>query len=225
MPALFRGELSPRLVDRVRHLARPGWARSIVVRRVVSGALVLAAVVTTVVGHRNDESRSVVVAAHDLRPGQTVAPDDLSVVSVPGGLIPTGALRMTADATGRTLVGRVRTGEILTDVRLLSSHLPAQLTGRREARLVPVQLADDTVASLLREGDVVDILTVRGGESAPSAVLARAAIVALTVGSGRDNALSPSGAARRPVLLAMAEVDAHRVAAAGLDGPLTVVVH
>ncbi|MDY6808884.1 MAG: SAF domain-containing protein [Actinomycetota bacterium] len=225
MPALLRGELSPRLVDRVRHLARPGWARSILVRRTVSVALVLAAVITTVVGHRNDESRSVVVAAHDLRPGQTVVADDLAVTSAPGGLIPTGAVRMTADATGRTLVGGVRGGEILTDVRLLSAHLPTQLTGRRDARLVPVQLADDTVASLLREGDVVDILTVRDSDSAPSAVLARAAIVALTVGAGSGSTLSPSGAARQPVLLAMAEGDAHRVAAAGLDGPLTVVVH
>lgn len=225
MPALFRSELSPRLVDRVRHLTHPGWARSIIIRRAVSTALVIAAIITAVVDHRSDESRAVVVAAHDLLPGHTVAPEDLTVTSAPGGLVPTGALRMTADAIGRTLVGRVRGGEILTDVRLLSAHLPTQLTGRRDARLVPVALADDTVASLLREGDVVDVLTVRDNASAPSAVLARGAIVALTVGPGSASALSPGSGPGRPVLLAMDEGDAHQVAAAGLDGPLTVVVH
>ena len=74
------------------------------------------------------------------------------------------AVSMT-DAVGRVLAGPVRSGEALTDVRLVGSSL---LT--RGGRLVaaPVRLADPATAGLLHAGDRVDVLAVRTDE--PQAV-------------------------------------------------------
>ena len=88
------------------------------------------------------------------------------------------------------------------------------------ARLVPVRPADASVGSILREGDVVDVL------SPDSVVLARGAIVALTAGlSPATGPLSGAGSASAPILLAMDEQAAHRVAAVGLDSALALVLH
>ncbi|MFW0795647.1 SAF domain-containing protein [Gordonia sp. CPCC 205515] len=226
MQLMSRDSLSPRVTDRVRHLLRPGWARSVLVRRTVSVLLIIAAVAVTVAGHRSAQERSVVVSAHDLLPGHTLAPTDLAVREVPGGVLPAGALRLTADAVGRTPAGRVGAGEILTENRLLSSHLPIALIGRDDARLVPVRLTDESVATLLQEGDVVDVIA--ASDDAPhadSTVLARNAVVALRVTSAEQRSLTAGRNDARPVLLAMDEESAHKVAATGLDTALAVVLH
>lgn len=209
---------------------QPGWIRAVMIRRGAALALVMTALVLTVVEHRSAGAHSVVVAAHDLMPGHRVTATDLRVQEVPRELIPTGTLRMRADAVGRLATGRIRAGEIVTDTRLLSPQLPAQLSGLSDARLVPVHLADQTTADLLREGDVVDVLAATTAADEPGAthrpaVLARDAVVALTSGEPSTNSLTTSRSAPRPVLLAMAEAAAHRVASAGLDASLAVVVH
>ncbi|MBD1321264.1 SAF domain-containing protein [Gordonia hankookensis] len=224
MHPMSRDRLSPRLVDRVRHALRPGWARSVMIRRGASVLLVVAAVTLTLFGHRGAEMRSVVVAARDLIPGESIVATDLTVREVPGGLIPAGTLRLTADGVGRTAVGPIGAGEMVTDSRLLSPRLPSRLTGDDDARLVPVRLSDESVATLLRTGDVVDVLTA-SAEKPEAAVLARAAVVALTSDKSAAGVLSGGATAGRPVLLAMDERAAHRVAAAALDAPITVVVH
>lgn len=178
----------------------------------------VAAVVFGVAGTRADGDVEVLVAAHDLRPGQVVESGDLQPRRVANRTVPDGFLTDVTPAVGRTVTGRVRAGEILTDARLLSSHLPADLTGIDDARLVPIQLSDDAVTSLLRPGDVVDVLT----EEAE--VLARRAVVALHAVEPQSGGLAPSRTAA-PVLLAMDAAAAHRVAAAGLDTSLAVVLH
>lgn len=218
MQRFSRGSLAPRLVDRIGHAVRPGWARSVLIRRAAAVALVIAAVAVSVAGQRGGQDGSVLVAAHDLLPGRTLAADDLTTRRVPTDLVPPGALRLSADGVGRTVVGRVRAGEIVTDTRLLSPRLPGQLTGRRDARLVPVRLAEESVSSLLRAGDVVDVITTEAD------VLARAAIVATDTPAETPSRTAGRTAAA-PVLLAMDADSAHRVAAAGLDTALAVVLH
>ncbi|MCG7635107.1 SAF domain-containing protein [Gordonia McavH-238-E] len=211
--------LGPRLRDRLSSALRPGWTRNLLVRRVAAACLVVAAVVIGVAGTRADGDVEVLVAAHDLLPGQIVESGDLRSHLVAGRTVPDGVLTEAAPAVGRTVTGRVRGGEILTDARLLSSHLPADLTGIDDARLVPIRFSDDAVTSLLRPGDVVDVLT----EDAE--VLARRAVVALHAAEPQSGGLAPSRAAAAPVLLAMDAAAAHRVAAAGLDTSLAVVLH
>lgn len=212
--------VSARWRDTVGAAMRPGWVRSVMVRRAAAVGLVLLAVGLGIVGHADQTARTVLVAAHDLRPGQMLQADDMSPREMPGGLVPGGAIRLSADAVGRTVVARVGAGEIITDTRLLTPRLPFQLTDDPDARLVPVRPADDAVTSLLREGDVVDVLTPEED------VLARAAVVALTAGDGAaSGGLTAGPRTTQPILLAMDETAAHRVAAVGLDSALAIVVH
>ena len=218
-PALPRRTgLAPRWRDRLGYALRPGWTRTVLVRRGASIILLVAAVAVGVAGQRTTGEQPVLVAVHELRPGQPLTAEDVTVVRVPSSLMPDGALVSPAEGLGRTVAGRVRVGELVTDARLLTAHLPADLTGLDDARLVPVHLADETLTSLLRSGDVVDVL------SPEAEVLARGAVVALPAGDAGSGGLT-ARSATRPVLLAMAEASAHRVAAAGLDAPLAVVLH
>lgn len=210
--------LSPRWGDRLSSWLRPGWIRAVIIRRTAAIALIIAAAAFTVSDHRATQEQSVVVAAHDLTPGQTLTGTDLAIVRVPGTALPDGALRLSADGVGRTVTAAMRPGEIVTDLRLLSSRLPAALRGERDSRLVPVRLSDDAVADLLREGDVVDVL------SETSEVLARNAVVALGAGR-RAGGIAATNASARPILLAMRSSEAQRVATAGLKSALTVVLH
>ncbi|WP_437340145.1 SAF domain-containing protein [Gordonia rubripertincta] len=211
--------LGPRLRDRLASAVRPGWTRTLAVRRLVAAVLIITAAVIALAGTRADGEFEVLVAARDLLPGRVVTADDLTPRLVVGSAVPAGALSDAALATGRTVTGRVRTGEMLTDTRLLSSRLPADLTGVDDARLVPVRLSDEAVTSLLRPGDVVDVLT----DSAD--VLARRAVVAIHTGQNSPTGISAGRSTVAPVLLAMDAAAAHRVAAAGLDSSLAVVLH
>lgn len=188
----------------------PGTARirAGTVRRAAAAALLVAAAAVAVVGGSDPDRNAVLVAAHALRPGTALTPDDLAVVHVPRGAALPGGLNAPQQAVGGRLATAVGAGEAITGSQLLSSRLPAALTGLPSARLVPVRPADSAVAGLLRSGDVVDVLDEQ------ARVLAAGAVVAV-----------PGSASDAPALLAMAETAAHRVAAAGLSNPLTVVLH
>ncbi|MDL9938960.1 SAF domain-containing protein [Gordonia sp. ABSL1-1] len=229
-----RTTLSPRLIDRLRHLTRPGWVRTVLIRRSLAVVLLLVAVTVAITGRNAAADRRVLVATHDLLPGHILTAGDLELRDLPGSLLPDGSLTRAEDGTGRTTTGRVRTGEIITDARLLSPRLPGALTGQPGARLVPVRLADDSTTALLRAGDVVDVLSpadVPAGIGPPVAreaspagrVLAYGAVVAVPA-EAADGGLTGHSAGR-PVLLAMEESAAHRVAAASLDSALAIVLH
>lgn len=212
-----RSALGPRIRDRIGYAFRPGWARSVMIRRTASLALVAVAVAVGVSGQRSTADAPVLVAAHDLLPGHLVTGADLRQLRYPVDLVPAGALRLSIDGEAHTVTGPIGAGEVVTESRLLSPRLPTQLTGRADARLVPIRLADDTVATLLRTGDVVDVL------NAQAQVLAGGAIVALVPTPA--SATPTRSTTSPPILLAMTETAAHKVAGAGLDVPLAVVLH
>jgi Flp pilus assembly protein CpaB len=141
-----RGRLAPAaLVDAVaRH------------RVLLSAGLAAAAVASSlsVVAPGAEPVSVVVAAAHDLPAGTELTAGDLTVLRLPAGAVPAGALRGSDEAAGRLLAGPVRRGEPLTDVRLLGAGLvPA---GDHVA--VPVRVADPAVGHLLQAGDRVDVL-------------------------------------------------------------------
>ncbi len=244
MPA-DRFRLSPTIPDRLRTVARPGWTRTLALRRGLAIVLLVASIVAAVVAHRGERQVTVMIAAHDLAPGMELSSNDLSELRISPSAVPDGALRMTRDGVGRTVTGPVHRGEMVTDVRLLSPRLPAQLTDDADARLVPVRLADDAVVRLLRAGDVVDVLTEapesgslaadantvadESNSRSPAAptptsgrVLVRAAVVAVVAA---PESRAARGSTAPVIMLAMGERDAHTVAGATLAAPLTVVFH
>lgn len=115
----------------------------------------------------------VLVAAHDLAPGTTLTDADLTTGSFRPGSVPQGTVSLR-DALGRRVLGPVRAGEPVTDVRLLDSALLARYPG---ASAVPVRLGDADAAALLRVGDRVTVLAADPQASGPAVAVAEGAPV------------------------------------------------
>lgn len=93
------------------------------------------------------------VAAHDLPAGHTLTPSDLRSVTRPSNETPPARL---ASGTGLVLATPLRTGEILTDARVLG---PGLLAGQAPGTVaVPVRLGDSAASAIVRAGDRVDVL-------------------------------------------------------------------
>src|SRR5687768_16605610 len=102
----------------LRLAGRPGWRRTLVLRRTAAAALVVLALVLALAPGPGAGAVPVVVAAADLASGSTLAVEALVVRRFPPDLVPAGALADPARAAGRVLVGAARAGEPLTDARL-----------------------------------------------------------------------------------------------------------
>src|SRR5436305_5093272 len=159
------------------------------------------------------------VAVRDLPSGAVLHASDVRLADLPDALRPEGVLSDAQSVDGRLLVGAVRAGEPLTDVRLADA-LPG--SGDPGTATVPVRLADAAVAELLRPGQRVDIVAASeaGG---PASVLAAGGSV-VTVGRGEPGrALGPPD--KGPlVLLALPSAVATQVAATSLERPVTVTL-
>lgn len=215
--------LGPSWTDRLSEFTRPGWARTVVIRRVGAAALACLALALLVRGDPGSDRSPVVVAAHDLQPGRVLTDSDVELVQREAGSLPDGTVTAVSEVSGHTLSGPTRAGEPLTDLRVLGPRLAAAAAGVEDARIVPLRLADPAVAELLREGDRVDILTVdpdmpSNPDRTPDAtILAAGAVVVLVTPSttGREQR-------DRVVMLALPASEATTVAAASLTHAITV---
>ena len=109
-----------------------------------------------------------VVAARDLAAGTALGPDDVTVVRLARSAFPRGSLTSVAQVTGRALVGAVREGEVLTDVRLAGAGVLSGLPAGFVA--VPVRLADGGALRLVQPGDRVDVHAVAVSDHGAAAV-------------------------------------------------------
>lgn len=228
-----------RLRSALAELPRPPWSDGVVPRRLVAVGLLATAAVLALRGDPDDRRTDVVVAARELPPGHTLDPSDVRTVGRETAGLPEGFAGDPAAVLGATLTGAVRAGEILTDVRVVGPRLAAAAAGTPDARIVPIRLADDAVASVLRAGDRVDVVaapaeaapaeaaweersrrTAGADATRPVRVLATDAAVILV--SGADE---PRDAGDRVVLVALDARHATAVAAASLQTALTVVFH
>ncbi|WP_063128293.1 SAF domain-containing protein [Nocardia fusca] len=201
---------------------RPAWADGVLLRRVLAVLCALAAVTLFLRGDPAHARGSVVVAARDLPPGHLLAAADLRLASYPPDATPDGAAADPAPLLGAVLTAALRAGEVLTDVRVVGPRLAAAATGRPDARIVPIRLADTAITEILRAGDRVDVVAAGAEDPALAQTLAVDAAVVLVSGPPAE---SGKRHAERVVLVAM---DAHRaavVAAASLHSALTVIFH
>ncbi|GAB2560940.1 SAF domain-containing protein [Nocardia heshunensis] len=164
----------------------------------------------------------VLVAARDLAPGEVLADSDVRIAPRETATLPAGALHAAGQVRGATLAGGLAAGEIVTELRVVGSRLAAVAAAAPDARIVPIRLADNAVAELLRAGDRVDVVAGAdsGGTGRPARLLASDAVVVLV--SGADGG---RGRADRVVLVALDARRATTVAAASLRTALTVVFH
>ncbi|WP_246023613.1 SAF domain-containing protein [Nocardia yunnanensis] len=195
---------------------------TVLLRRVGAVALLVVAGFLAVRGDPGAGRTPVLVAARDLGPGQVLGDGDLRVAGRETGTLPSGALREADKVRGATLAGALAAGEIVTDVRVVGPRLAGVATGAADARIVPIRLADNAVAEILRAGDRVDVVAGEdsGGGGRPARLLASGAAMVLV-----SSAESGRGRTDRVVLVALDSRRAAAVAAASLRTALTVIFH
>ncbi|MBJ7337871.1 SAF domain-containing protein [Mycolicibacterium sp.] len=214
--------LNPTVTSRIAQRLRPDWTRTVAARRTAAGGLVVLAAVAALRPDPADGRADVVVAARDLSPGVELAEADLRIESRSATTIPDGSQTRTGDLVGATLTGPARRGEVLTDVRVLSSRL-ADATAGPNSRIVPVYPTDGALLDLVRPGDVVDVVALSEpsdgtAEDRPRVVATSAVVVLVSAKSkdvGRDGV----------VLIALPVVAANEVAGASLSQAITLTFH
>ncbi len=135
LPASLAGPSLP-LPPALDSLAERWWAAPPRMRLLVGALLVvvvLAAGVGNLAATPYGHPTTVLVAAHDLPPGQRLSPQDLRPRTVPEELVPDGALR---SAEG-VLASALPTGAIATDRHLGDGGWAANLAEDRAAVAVP----------------------------------------------------------------------------------------
>lgn len=125
-------------------------------RRPLAALCAALAVGAAVQAHSPAQPRrtSVLTAVHDLAAGSVLRPEDVRAAAYDPDSVPSGSLS-AAGAVGRTVAGPVRSGEPLTDARLVTSSL---LAGYPGLVAVPLRIGDPGAVRLLRVGDRVDLL-------------------------------------------------------------------
>ncbi len=241
------GELSSGRLARLRRtLATPGRARSVLLRRALAAAFLIAAVFS--VAHGARENPQVAVFARDVAAGEVLEDSDIEWRRVPASLIPATAVA-PGEQAGAVALTAATAGEIVTTTRLLSPELtslslPGGAVGENIYQaesgpwhMVPLRLAEPEVAGLLHHGDTVSVVTARedttgledpaAAEEAGEAAGARTPEVIATGGRVITTSLSTADAGGgRPgtILLALQDEAAAAVAAASLSLPLTVII-
>lgn len=212
--------LDPSLLDRLRRAVRPDWSRTPTARRVVAGGLVILAAVAAWRGDPRTEYTDVVVTVRDLAPGIELTAADVSLEARATPAVPIGAHTRVDAVVGATLAGPARSGEILTDVRMLGPRLADSAAGP-DARIVPIPLADAALMDLLRPGDVVDIVAAPPDEVTEARLIATDAVVILV--SAKDSGLAARNG--RVVLVALPAAAAKAVAGVSLVQAVTMTLH
>jgi len=191
--------------------------RTVLARRRPLAALCAAtAVVAAVHAARPSAAPTVevTVAARDLVAGTVLRADDLEVRRYPADTAPVGS---DPRAVGRTLAAPVRSGEPVTDVRLVAPPLVAAYP---DLVAVPVRIADAEAVSLLRPGDHVDLVAADPRRATASYVAMGVPVLALPV--PEDHAEAPGAALTgRLVVVAVSPSDVARIAGAAATGLLS----
>jgi pilus assembly protein CpaB len=205
------------------------------------GAVVTAAIALAAIRHylqererellatsaRAQETRSVIVAAHDLRQGETIAATDLAIRQVPArfvasdGLGPDGAARLV----GRRLTRGRRSGDAVAEADL-DAPAGVALSARVQEGMRAVTIPVDELGSLaeqLRPGDRIDLYFFPqvGGEASRIGLLLSQVRVLAT---GSDSGGGVRAGDYSTLTLELAPEDAERVALAQHAGQLSIVL-
>ncbi len=205
--------MSPVLLTGPRWQGRPGAHRRARLRRAASasllgiGVLVAGRAVEDEIAPRTE---TVLVAAHDLAAGATLAAGDLASVERPRGSGPAPAHADPNKALGGVLATPVRAGEEITPSRLVGPDLLAGQPPGTRAIWLPAASSDALTA--IAPGARVDV-HVRG---VTGAVLRGVVVLALSGGRGVSGGLiGADDAGGAGLLVAAPGVNAARVL--GLD--------
>jgi pilus assembly protein CpaB len=170
-------------------------------RRLAAVTLVVAAGLIAMAPRQATGGNQLVTFAGDLPIGARIESQDLLLVN--SGPAPDGAVGDPSQVVGRELAGRVRRGEVVTDVRLTDPVGPDPGPGRVA---VPIRPADPAIVELLGPGMHVAVISV--SEAGEATALATDAVV-LAIAAAPER-----GSTDRSVVLAVPADAADRIVAA-----------
>lgn len=195
--------------------------RSVLARRRPIAALCAAVAVAAALqaGSPAPPRRTMVLTAvHDLDAGVVVRASDLHRTAYNPESVPAGTFSHESAAVGRTTTGPVRSGEPMTDARLVTSSL---LSGYPGLVAVPVRIGDAGAVRLLRVGDRVDLLAADPqGESTAHVVGRDVPVLAIP----REGEQSPGLTSGALVVLGLPDASTTTVAQASVSAFLSVVL-
>lgn len=158
--------------------------------------------------------RTVLVAASELAGGTVLAQPHLERRAIRAVDVPAGALATPEQAIGRAISAPVAAGQVLTPLALAAPR-----AGPSSGRVVaPVRLSDAGLVSLLRPGDVVDLVGT-DEQDGGAAVVARGARV-VTV--PQVDLEATAGSTGGLVLVEVTAATATDLAQAAVAGPLSL---
>ncbi len=160
----------------------------------------------------------VLTAAHDLAAGVTIGSSDLRRVAFEPASVPEGTIARAGQAVGRTTAGPVRSGEPVTDTRLVTASL---LAGQPGLVAVPVRIGDPGAVRLLRVGDRVDLLAADPQGDGPASVLGEDVPILAVPRAGEESPGLTTGAL---VVVGLPDATARSVAQASVSAFLSVVL-
>lgn len=181
-------------------------------RRLLAATFTALAVLAGLTSLRpSDDLEPVLVARHDLRSGHVMTPDDVRTASMPPRAVPEHALGRD-DAVGRRVAGPMRTGEALTDVRVVR---PGALAGYGDDAVLTTVRVDPVEARAIGVGDRVDVIAVDPDGESPAEIVARDVEI-VTVPDAEDAESAGLG-------VVTTEHGALALAQAGLSSRLSVI--
>lgn len=169
---------------------------------------------------------SAFAAARDLPAGETLGPGDLTLLSVPHDLVPSGSYGSNDSPHGKQLAVALRKGQLLSDSQLLGPGLLAGSPSGTAA--VPLRMADPASIQLLSPGQLVNVVMTTGDsfdQTAASQVLAAAVPVLWTSGHGSEAGQWLAAGETEGLMVVAADADqARRLAGASTQGKLFFVL-
>jgi pilus assembly protein CpaB len=166
------------------------------------------------------------VAARDLAGGAPLTGPDLRVERLPTVDVPAGILPASTMVVGRLLAAPMRTGEPLTDVRILSASL-LNATHEPGDVAVPVRVANGPATlALVRAGDLIDVIASpdSDGSGPPAGFTVVHDVRVLATPSNRDGNDNGSGDTAGLLIVAATPRQAATLARASTGTQLSVAV-
>lgn len=163
-------------------------------RRIIAAALLMLALALclSVLAPHTEEHLNVLVAARDLPVGASLRAEDLRRQPVPRSLVPEGTYSRQMPAEGSRLAIPVQAGTPVFPTMIIGPGLLAGLEAGSVA--VPLRLDDEQTASLLRAGQLVDVVLTEGNgfeTKLASRVLARGVPILWTGAQVRSDEQAP----------------------------------
>lgn len=196
--------------------------RAVLRRRRLLAALAAAAAVAAglqAVSGPPPSKALVLTATRDIPGGTVVTRSDLASQEFDPESVPSGVLASEAEAVGRTTAAPVRSGEPITDVRLVSGSM---LAGYPQKVAAPVRIGDPGAVALLQVGDRIDVLAADPNGAGEAQVVAEdAPVIAIPRPADSGSSMVSGGL----VVVAVPEATANTLASAGVSSYLSMVIN